>query len=472
MSDGPHIVSRKWSPTLKEYDTGLAASGLLSQNLLDDGFIVAAKICSGDDAREDWLGGIREEFYAAYEDGRPDAAAAISISAQMYADNFQSEFDLLYIQGVALVRMLENGGPSELNNFRIAAFQNALSILPEERRWDHQAIYCKINLAEAWQAGDDGKSDNEYLSAAYDLYGELIAAMRDGRLPFTLHAKAAELAALRAQTAQALQLKNRWVAALPGMRGAAIEPDPLPHWLLALELALDPKLRAADTLGYWDGAMLILQPWIDAISNDRKAKVACAAARQTLEKLSLLPDDPKYSWVQHHIGSLALVTGLQAEGLRAEAHGAQDERELLVSINAYRKALASTDADDNNGWISTAFHLAYALHSLGEARRDLGLLNEAIEYYEYTITRYCRFTDYEPDDEDDAPQFAQIMMSMSEAIAQKAELMGDAELASAALGVAEAALMGFTLSAHEEGIEAAQAVCQRISEIIDEIERR
>jgi hypothetical protein len=472
MADRPQLLFQKWSPTLQDYDTGLAESGLLAQNVLDNAVIIAAKICYGDDASDDWVERIRGEFYAAYEDSSPDAAAAIVVCAQLYADDFQSAFDLLYMQGVALARMLENGGPPELNNFRMSAFQKALSVLPKENRWDYRSIYGKIHLAEAWQAGYDGEPDSEYLRAAYDLYGDLITAMQDGHLPFTLHAKAAELAALRAQTAQALQLKNRWVSALPGMRGAAIEPDPLTHWLSALELALDPKLRAADMLGYWDGAMSILQPWIDALSNDRKAKVACAAARQTLEKLSLLPDDPQYSWVQHHIGSLALVTGLQAEGLRTEANGAQDERELLVSINAYRKALASTDADDDIGLISTTFHLAYALHSLGEARRDLGLLNEAIGYYEYTIVRFKSSDDHNLDDEDDALQFAQIMMSMSEAIGQKAELVRDAELARAGLGVAEAALMGFNLSAHEEGIEAAQANFARISQIIEEIGRR
>jgi tetratricopeptide (TPR) repeat protein len=454
----PHIVFQEWRPILKDYDTGLEASGLLSQNVLDDGFIIATEISYGDDTREDWLEGIRQEFYAAYEDGRPDAAAAIVVCAQMYADDFQSEFDLLYMQGVALVRMLEDGGPPELNNFRMSAFQKALSILPEENRWDHKSICGKIHLAEAWHAGYDGKPDTKYLTAAYDLYGDLIVAMQDGRLPFTLYAKAAELAALRAQTAQALHTFGG-------------EIDPLAHWKQALTLALDPVKRDEDTLGNWDSSMRILDKWVDKLSHNQEAKAAGVAVLQTLQALNLHPENPHYISVQYHIGSLALVTGLKAEGLRTEAQGNDDERQLLLSIDAYRKALTGTEADDNIDWISTAFHLAYALHSLGEARRDLGLLNEAIEYYQATRTRFESSDDHDLNEEGDSLQFAQLLMSMSEAIAQKAELVGDAMLASSALGIAKVAHTGFTLWAHEEGIEAARFNFQGISEIIDKIMR-
>ena len=67
---------------------------------------------------------------------------------------------------------------------------------------------------------------------------------------------------------------------------------------------------------------------------------------------------------------------------------------------------------------------------------------------------------------------AQTQMNLSEAMAQKAQFIGDGALARRALGIAANAEMGFTLWAHDEGIEVAQANIARISGIIDELERQ
>lgn len=160
-------------------------------------------------------------------------------------------------------------------------------------------------------------------------------------------------------------------------------------------------------------------------------------------------------------------TGLQADGLRSEAKDADDETELLQSVAASRLALAAVESGDSPGWISTAFHLAYAFHALGEARRDVAALDEAIGLYEQVAGRLA-----DPEGMEEDLHLAQVRMNLSEAMAQKGEIIGDAALARDALNIAIDAHMTFTLWGHDDGFEVAQANCERISAIIDVIESR
>jgi hypothetical protein len=170
--------------------------------------------------------------------------------------------------------------------------------------------------------------------------------------------------------------------------------------------------------------------------------------------------------VQYYIGVFATAAGMQAEGLRTEAKGEDDEDQLASAVTAYRHALAAVEEGDGGNWPGTAFQLAYAIHSLGEARADVMVLDEAIGLYEQVV---ARLTDAY--DQEDSLLVAQTQTNLSEAMAQKAEITGDAPLARQALGIAADAEMGFTLWAHDEGIEVAQANIAQIFDAIGTIEK-
>jgi hypothetical protein len=436
------------------YDTELDKSGLIPTHIMQDAGLSSHSVCYDRDSSADWIDDIRAKFFAALDDGRPEWAAALVYDALMFAHDAKTESDMLYLQGVALTKMIEAGGPPDLHDFRVCAFQYALDSLLEDRGWSHQEILCRIQLAMAWHAAGEAKGDADRLDAASAEYSVLIPALRDGRLGNLQHAKAAELSVLRAQ-------------AYDKLTALGSDDDTLPSWLYALKLALDPKLRSEDTLGYWDAAMEPLEKWLDELRYKLEAKEAGSAVRDALQALDIPPDNPDHGWVQYYIGVFAMAAGLQTEGLRSEAKDADDEDELVSAVTGYRHALSAIEQGDSGNWPGTAFQLAYALHSLGEARADVAVLDEAISLYEKVVARLA-----DADDQEDCLLVAQTQTNLSEAMAQKAEIKGDAALARQALGIAAEAEMGFTLWAHDEGIEVAQANCARISGIIDEIESR
>jgi hypothetical protein len=282
----------------------------------------------------------------------------------------------------------------------------------------------------------------------------LLPELERGRWGFATLAKAAEIAVYLAQTEKAR-----------AKLGEAV--DPLPYWLHALALAFDPKLRAADILGHWDAAADPIEAWIDDISHNSASREACAAAAEVLRRLNVPPDSEDYAWIQYHIGALAKAAGLQADGLRMEAKDADDEAELVAAVEAYRKALADIEEDDGVSWHGTAFQLAYTLHALGEARADPAPLIEAIELYGM-VTQILGLDEAM----EEQLQLAQVQTNLSEAMAELAKIMGDADMAHKALRIAGDAELNLTLWAHDEGIEVAQSNCARIVAIIDEIECR
>lgn len=451
-----------------DYDTGIGDAGLIPQHIFQNASLAAYRIWESAEPKAEWVGDLRSTYSAALNEGRSGYAAALAYEAMIYADTPDEQFDLLNLQGIAMTAMIEAGGPQELYDFRIAAFEKALLALPEDRGWTHSDMLCRIRLANANLEYGVITQTAILLEAARDEYAALLPALREGRWGYSMHAKAAELAVLLAQSVDAIVQLGAEPDPWPeGMRAAKVNPDPLPHWLLALELALDPKLRATDTLGYWDAAMDPLEKWLDELRYKPEAKLAGREIVQVFQKLSLPPDNPDHGWVQYYIGVFAMAAGLQTDGLRSEAKDAGDEDALVSSVAGYRKALAAIEADSTGNWPSTAFQLAYALHSLGEARCDVPSLDEAVGLYEQVVRRLA-----DAHDEEDSLLLAQTQVNLSEAMAKKAQITGDAALARRALGIAADGEMGFTLWAHDEGIEVAQANCARISDIIDEIESR
>lgn len=95
------------------------------------------------------------------------------------------------------------------------------------------------------------------------------------------------------------------------------------------------------------------------------------------------------------------------------------------------------------------------------------VLDEAIGLYEQVIARKA-----DASAEEDCLLVAQTQVNLSEAMAQMAEIESDTALARRALHIAGCAEVGFTLLAHDEGIEVAQANCARISDIIQAIENK
>lgn len=451
-----------------QFNTALDESGLIPQHIFDDANLTVFEHYQNQEARKYWFDDIRTAFSAALNEDRPDKAAALAYAALTYAHEPQFKFDLLNLQGIAVTKIVEAGGPVELHDFRIAAFEKALQSLPPDRGWDNNDVLCRIRLANAWREYGTIKHDADMLGGARDEYAVLLPALREGRWGYDMHAKAAEIASLLALTVDTIAKidapEDPWTE---GMRIPSVDPDPLPHWLLALELALDHKLRSMDTLGFWDASMEILEEWLEDLRYKPEAKDSGAAVRDVLQALNLPPDNPDYGWVQYYIGVFAMEAGLQADGLRNEVKDAVDEDDLTSAVVAYRAALAAIEAEGTGNWPSTAFQLAYALHSLGEARRDVTALDDALSLYEQVMARLA-----DAYKQEDRLVVAQTQMNLSEAMAQKAQFIGDGALARRAMGIAANAEMGFTLWTHDKGIEVAQANIARISGIIDELERQ
>jgi hypothetical protein len=443
--------------TFAELDTALDESGLFPKALWEDAYARAEQqFFERKDgvSPSEWVELVRKDFRFAADHERHDAAAAVAYEGLRFALSPDAQFELLQLQGIALSALIDAGGPDDLHDFRCAAFENAMLALPDDRGWTHADLVCRIHLARSWQARGVLKGSPDDLEGARDEYAVLLPALEEGRWGFPTHAKAAEIAVYLAQT-EAARAKL----------GEAV--NPLPHWLHALALAFDPKLRAKDLLGYWDAAADQLEAWIDDISHNSASREACAGAADVLRKLNLPPDNEDYGWVQYHIGALAKAAGLQRDGLRMEAQDADDEAELVAAVTAYRNALADIERGDDVSWHGTAFHLAYALHALGEARGDAEPLIEAIRLYDQ-VAHILR----QQEGMEEQQQLAQVQMNLSEAMAEFAKLEGNADMARKALQIAGDAEMNFTLWAHDEGIEVAQANCARIVAIIEKIERR
>ena len=449
-----------------DLDTGIDESDLIVRQVIDDASFAAFTLRQGFETAE-WLDEIRLEFHRAMSEGRPDYAVALAHGAMRHAHVSNAQFELLNLQGIGLTAMIETGGPVELQEFRITAFEKALQSLPADRGWDNNDVLCRIRLANAWLEYGTIRQDADMLGGARDEFAVLLPALREGRWGYAMHAKAAEIAVLLARTVEEIAKIGAPNDPWPdGMRVPAIDPDPLPHWLLALELALDPKLRAFDTLGYWDAAMEPLEEWLDQLRYKPEAKEAGAAVCKTLQALKLPSGNSDHGWVQYYMGVFATVAGLQADGMRTEAKSDGDADKLASAVSAYRKTLAEIEAGNGGYWPSTAFQLAYAIHALGEARNDIVALNEAIGLYEQVILRLADCIDQE-----DSLLQAQTQVNLSEAMAQIAEITENGTLARHAMNIAADAEMGFTLWAHDEGIEVAQANIARITGVIVAIEQ-
>jgi tetratricopeptide (TPR) repeat protein len=452
-----------------EYDTGIDDAGLIPKHIFHDAALAVYSIWENAEPSAEWSNDLRSEFYAGLNEGKPDFAAALAYNAMTYAHTPDQRFELLNLQGIAMTAMIEAGAPQELQCFRISAFEKALQALPEDRGWVHSDLLCRIRLANANLEYGIIKQAAELLEAARDEYAALLPAVREGRWGYAMHAKAAELAALLAKSVDTIaQLRTEpdpWPEEMIGMQ---VDPDPMPHWMLALELAFDQKLRTIDTLGYWDAAMDLLEAWFDELRCKPDAKPACAAVQEALMALNMPADNPDYGWVQYYIGVFAMRVGLQTEDMRSEAKDDDDQYQLAIAASSYRKALVDFEANGgtNRSLAGTTFQLAYAIHSQGEACRDTVALDEAIDLYEQSLARLAKAYDQE-----DMLLKAQTLVNLSEAMAQKAEILGDATLALRAHNIALDAAMEFTLWAHDEGIEVAQANCARIITIVDAIER-
>jgi tetratricopeptide (TPR) repeat protein len=438
----------------RELDTALDECGLIPPNVWDDARLGVVQLYFEHEEQtstEEWLADLRSEFLRAMTEERFDAGAALAYEALMYAHSPDMQFQVLVMQGMALNAMLKAGGPDDLHDFRCAAFENAMLALPDDRGWTHADLVCRIHLAQGWQARGVLKASLDDLEGAREEYAVLLAELERGRWGFATHAKAAEIAVYLAQTEEA---RARF--------GEAV--DPLPHWLHALSLAFDPKLRAEDILGHWDSAADPLEAWIDDISHNSSSPDACAGAADALRKLNVPSGHDDYGWVQYHIGALAKAAGLHADGLRMEAQDAEDEAKLVAAVAAYRNALACIEGDDATSWHGTVFHLAYALHALGESRGDPAPLIEAIGLYDQVAQILGR-----EECTEEQLQLAQVQMNLSEAMAELAKQKRDTHMARRALRIAGDAEMNFTLWAHDEGIAVAQANIARIVSIIDGI---
>lgn len=441
--------------TFAELDTALDESGLFPKALWEDAYARAEQqFFEQKDgvSPSEWVELVRKDFRFAADHERHDAAAAVAYEGLRFALSPDAQFELLQLQGIALSALIDAGGPDDLLDFRCAAFENAMLALPDDRGWTHADLVCRIHLARSWQARGALKGSLDDLEGARDEYAVLLPALEEGRWGFATHAKAAEIAVYLAQT------ENERARLGEGI-------DPLPHWLHALSLAFDPKLREADTLGYWDAAADALESWIDRISRNSANRTACSAAADVLRGLDVQPGNDDYGWVHYHIGALAKAAGLHAEGLRMEAKDANDEAELVAAVDAYRKALADIEEGDGVSWHGTGFHLAYALHALGEARGDSEPLIEAIGLYDRVAHKLRQEEGME-----EQLQLAQVQTNLSEAMAELARLKGDADMARKALRIAGDAELNFTLWAHDEGIEVAQANIAQIVTIIEDIE--
>jgi tetratricopeptide (TPR) repeat protein len=438
-----------------ELDTALDESGLFPKELWADAYARTEEqffVQKDGVSPAEWVELVRKDFRFAADHERHDAAAAVAYEGLRFALSPDAQFELLQLQGIALSALIDAGGPDDLHDFRVAAFENAMLALPDDRGWTHADLVCRIHLAKAWQARGVLKASLDDLEGAREEYAVLLPELERGRWGFATHAKAAEIAVYLAQTEEAR-----------AKLGEAA--DPLPHWLHALALAFDPKLRAEDILGHWDSAADPLEAWIDDISHNSAHRTACSAAAEVLRGLDVPSDNDDYGWVQYHIGALSKDAGLHADGLRMEAQNADDEAELVAAISAYRNALAYIEEDDGVSWHGTAFHLAYALHALGEAGGDSAPLIEAIGLYDQVAHILGP-----KGGRKEQLQLAQVQTNLSEAMAELAKLQGDADMARKALRIAGDAEMNFTLWAHDEGIEVAQANFAKIMEIIDRID--
>lgn len=441
--------------SISELDTALNESGLFPQSIWDDAGSRVVQLYFDHDkitSTPEWLSDLHSDFMRLTSTQRFNAAAALAYEALMYAHSPDMQFQVLFMQGVALTELMKADGRDDLHDFCCAAFENALLALPADRGWTHSDLVCRIHLARAWQARGTLKDSLDDLEGACDEYAALLPELERGRWGFPTHAKAAEIAVYLAQTETE---RSRL--------GEAV--DPLSPWLHALALAFDPKLRAEDGIGHWDLAADPLEAWLDSINHNSADRDACAAAAKVLQRLDVSPDSDDYGWVHFHIGVLTRAAGLHADGLRVETRDVSDQSKLVIAIDAHRKALADNSACGGASWRGAAFHLAYALHALGEARADAEPLAEAVGLY----GRVAQMLGQE-EEMDERLQLGQVQTNLSEAMAELAKIEGNAGLARKALGVAGDAEMTFTLWAHDEGIELAQANCAKIMAVVKEIE--
>lgn len=448
---------RPMTKPTSELDTALSESGLFPQNVWDGAGARVVQLYFDHNkitSTPEWLADIRSDFRRAMTEQRFNAAAALAYEALTYAHSPDTQFQVLVMQGTALTELLKEDGRDDLHDFRCAAFENAMLALPDDRGWGHEDMICRVHLARAWQARGTLKDNLDDLEAAHDEYAALLPELERGRWGFPTHAKAAEIAVYLAQTETE---RARLGEAL----------DPLPHWLRALALGFDPRLRAADALGSWDPAADALEAWLDQINHNSADREACSAAANVLQRLEVPPENDDYGWVQFYIGVLTRAAGLHGAGLRVEVQDPSDEAKLVAAVDAHRRALADVEAGDGDSSYGAAFHLAYTLHALGEARADAEPLVEAISLYD----RVARILGQE-DGIEERLQLGQVQTNLSEAMAELAKIEGDADLARNALRVAGDAEMTFTLWAHGEGIELAQANCAKIMAVVEEIEIR
>ena len=217
-------------------------SGLLAEQAMLDAADRAYTRWRDSEGVETWLDELRQDFHYACDSDRPDAAVALVNASLQYALTADGKYDLLHLQGVGLGKMLDDGGPAELFDYQIASFESAFRVLPENKETLHRRTLIRLLGAKAWQRKGFETQGTEALRVALGALNEILPIYQSGALGYPAHAKAAEVATLIASTAQSLSAMGQDI-------------DPLPRWLLALKLALDPELRAADTLGYWNAAI-------------------------------------------------------------------------------------------------------------------------------------------------------------------------------------------------------------------------
>ena len=435
-----------------QFATALEDSGVIAKDVWNNAYFRVAHLYlhhTATASTEYWLEDIRSDFVRALDEELFDFAAALAHEALVYSRSPDMTFQMLVMQGIALNAMLEAGGAELLHDLRCAAFAQAIQALPESRGWTHADVVCRIHLARAQLECGILRLNLDDLECASNEFAVLLPAFEEGRWGFATHAEAAEIAAYLAKAEEA--------------RAKLGEPaDPLPHWLHALGLAFDPDLRADDILGNWDRSGDILEKWLDGIRFDPNARTACAAAADKLCTLSISSVDDNYGRAQYYIGVLSLAAGLQPEGSRMKAG---DETKLAPAVAALRNALAEEQEGDGIGWHSTAFQLAYALHALGEVQPDTETMIESLALYERVAQGIAQ-----DDSMEKQLLLAQVQVNFSEAMAQLAKIRCNADLARQALQVAGEAERNFTLWAHDNGIEIAQANTENIAVIIDKIE--
>jgi hypothetical protein len=112
-------------------------------------------------------------------------------------------------------------------------------------------------------------------------------------------------------------------------------------------------------------------------------------------------------------------------------------------------------------------HLARALHTLSETRADAEPLAQAVGLYDRVAHMLVQ-----EDEMNERLQLGQVQINLSEAMAELAKVEGDIDVARNALSVAGDAEMTFTLWAHDEGIELAQANLAKVTAVVKGMEEK